>query len=135
VQTEVALLGGDPAAAVVAARAGLAVAEEAAAPRHVAKCLLFLGAALHVAGDPAVTPTLDRAAAAARSLGALPLHWVAEALLAERSDLAGDPDGARRHRSAAGSTAAAIGVNLPAADRQRWLARSDIAAIVRVSAR
>jgi hypothetical protein len=135
VETEIALLGGDPAAAMTAARSGLTVAERAAAPRHVAKCLLFLGAALHVAGDPGATATLDRAAAAAGALDALPLHWVAEALLAERSDHSGDPDGARRHRSAAGSTAAAIGVNLPVTDRERWLGRSDIAAIVAVSAR
>ena len=46
-----ALLSGDPDTAIRSASVGLALAEAAQAPRHVAKCLLFLGASQHVAAE------------------------------------------------------------------------------------
>jgi len=142
VLTEVALLAGDPSAAVEAARSGLAVAEEAAAPRHVAKCLLFLGAFQHVdAGqrssepDLAVraTATLRKAASAARSVSAAPLCWVAEALLAEAAARRGDDDQARCHRNAAKAAILQIAGWLSEEDRRLWLGRPDIAAIAGIS--
>jgi tetratricopeptide (TPR) repeat protein len=52
VQAEVALLAGNPADAVQAASAAVDLAEQAGAPRHVAKGLLFLGVAQVEAGRP-----------------------------------------------------------------------------------
>lgn len=142
VVTEIALLGGDPSAAVQVARTGLAVAREAAAPRHVAKCLLFLGASEHVdARDRPdeqglavrASATLREASAAAAAVGAVPLRWVAEALLAEQAAAGGDADQARRHQRAAADAIEAIASGLRGDDRRRWLRQPDIVAIAGVS--
>jgi hypothetical protein len=163
VETEVALLAGDPARAVESARAGLAVAEDAAAPRHVAKCLLFLGVARHVLADAepperalaeppesaraepperaraepadrAVDDLLIEAGRAADAVGALPLRWVSAAVLAERADCRDESDLALIHRHVAAAAILKIGAGLPEPDQIRWLGRVDIAAIVSLSA-
>ncbi len=149
VATEIALLTGDPGSAVAAAAAALTDARAVSAPRHVAKCLLFLGASHHVAhrDGTGVTPapdtlaepashgdaadsTLAEAEQHAERVGALPLLWVAAALRADRAELAGDPAAAAVRRSRAADTVRAIAVGLSEDDRDRWLFREDIAAIV-----
>lgn len=133
VETEIALLAGDPVEAIRPAEAGLAVARTAAAPRHVAKCLLFLGAARHVADAPGSVQALNEALTSARHLGALPLRWVAAALLAESADRRGAPDLGRDHRREAAATLAEIAGGLPQADRSSFLGRADITSIMALS--
>jgi len=138
VETEIALLSGDPSGAIRAATAGLAMAKDAAAPRHIAKCLLFLGASQHAAAEnrpdeamvTAAVATLERAAAAAGTVGATPLTWVIEYLLARRCGSAGH---AQRHRLAAAAAVQDIAAGLPDPDKSLWLERPDIAGIVSVS--
>lgn len=137
VETEVALLAGDPDAAVRAAEAGLATAEEAAAPRHIAKCLLFLGVSQRVAAGmsermrlASAEATLRRAATAAELVRTTPLTWVIEYVLGQ---CVTDPADARTHARAAAAAVAAIGTGLPDPDKSRWFGRADIAGIVAVS--
>ncbi len=137
VETEVGLLAGDPDAAVRAAEAGLATAEEAAAPRHIAKCLLFLGVSQRVAAgmsertrSASAEATLRRAATAAELVRATPLTWVIEYVLGQ---CVTDPADARTHARAAAAAVAAIGAGLPDPDKSRWFGRADIASIVAVS--
>lgn len=129
VRTEIALIDGAPAVAVEAARAGLAVAREASAPRHVAKCLLFLGVSDHAAGGGSADELLGAAGVAAGGVGAAPLHWVAEAVLAERADQQGRAADAQAHRESAASTVVEIAASLDAPDRDRWLARPEFSAL------
>jgi tetratricopeptide (TPR) repeat protein len=134
VTTEVALLDGDAASAATTARRAVAESEAAQAPRHVAKSLLFLGASLvgevRATGGRAdeAAAALRRAATLAEGLGALPLQWVARALLGA---LVGptDPDGAASNLRAARAAVAGIADGLAPADRVAWLARPDLAAL------
>jgi tetratricopeptide (TPR) repeat protein len=93
VAAEVALLGGRPAQALRHAAEAVRRSEEAAAPRHLTKSLLFRGVAEEVAGDPAAADTLASAAAGAERMGLLPLVWPAR-LVRSRLLAATDPDGA-----------------------------------------
>jgi hypothetical protein len=134
VTTEVALLDGDPASAAATARRAVEESEAAQAPRHVAKSLLFLGASLlgelrgtgGRADEAAVA--LRRAATLATGLGALPLEWVARALLGALLRPT-DPDGAATSLRAARAAVAGIAGGLAPADRVAWLARPDLAAL------
>jgi tetratricopeptide (TPR) repeat protein len=130
VRTEIALLDADPLNACAVAATALSTARTAAAPRHEAKCLLFLGAALDAADDARATGLLAEAARSAASLGATPLLWVAELLLARRAQRRGDTPGWSVHLAASRAAVTAIGDALPANDRTAWLNRPDIAAIV-----
>ena len=157
VATEIALLGGDPAAAVVLAADALAEALAAKAPRHVAKSALFLGASGYVRyretsvaqsvrngvadGRKALDggqetlegarSALTQAASAAAALGALPLWWVAESLLAEVLALAGEPEAMiGGHRKSAATVVTAIGAELPVEQRSGWLSRPDLAVLL-----
>ena len=129
VLAETALLHGDPLGAARAAREALVGAEAAAAPRHVAKSLLFLGVAEATAGRDAAAGTLERAATLAASLGALPLVWPARAVLgalrAEREPAAGARDLAEARR-----TVHTLAAGLPPVLRADWLARPDMAALL-----
>ncbi len=127
VETEIALLAGDPSEACRVAETALTIAEDAAAPRHVAKCLLFLGASRHVAGDADAGATLHRASQQAAAAGALPLYWVAEYLLSQRGS-------AEFHLARSAAAVLEIAAGLPDDDRKRWLDRVDIAGIVAVTA-
>jgi hypothetical protein len=130
VRAEVALLGDDPAAAVGAARAAVARSRAAGAPRHVAKSLLFLGAATSVrSGARAAVPLLRQAADAATAGGLLPLVWPTRLLLAELLDPT-DPDIAVAERRAAASAICAIRRGLPAAETATLLARPEIRPLV-----
>jgi len=126
VETEIALLAGDPTEACRVAETALTIAEDAAAPRHVAKCLLFLGASRHVAGDTGADAMLRRASQQAAAVGALPLRWVAEYLLSQRGS-------SEFHLARSAEAVMEIAAGLPADDRRRWLERVDIAGIVAVT--
>ncbi|MDQ1651657.1 MAG: hypothetical protein QOI35_857 [Cryptosporangiaceae bacterium] len=130
VRTEIALLCGESQRAAEAARIALSAAQDASAPRHVAKCQLFLGAALDAAGDPQAGPVLAAAAAGSAKLGTEPLRWVAESLLAARARRSGDTRGSALHQHASRSALTAIAADLPAYDRETFLNRPDISAIV-----
>jgi hypothetical protein len=83
VTAEVSLLGGDPAAAVTAARSAFARARSATACRHAVKSQLVLGAALAAAGRTRPAARVLRAAASgADRLDLLPLVWPARTVLA-----------------------------------------------------
>lgn len=114
VTTEIALLTGAPDAAVRHAREALAQARAARAPRHVAKCLLFLGVSEQVAGEPDAAATLAGAAAAAAAVDARPLLWVAHAVRGGE------------HRAAAAAAVAWIADQLEPRDRGLWVERPDI---------
>lgn len=129
VRAEVALLEGNVAQAIDAAETAVGGAEEARAPRHVAKGLLFLGVAQLHAGSADATGTLRRAATLAEGLAALPLVWPSRALigalLAET-----DPDESDRSLAAARSAVLAIAGDLPPNVREEWLLRPDIAELL-----
>jgi hypothetical protein len=128
-RAEVALLAEEPEEAVVAAAAAVERAEQARAPRHVAKGLLFQGVGEVQAGHPEAAATLRRAATLAEGLGALPLVWQARALLGA---LVADDDPAESARSlaAARSAVLAIAGDLPASLREEWLARPNVSALL-----
>lgn len=81
VRCERELLAGRPAHAARHARAALAAAERADARRHVAKSLLFLGAAAAASDPSASDRALRRARASAARIGARPIERVAGELL------------------------------------------------------
>ena len=129
VQADIALLEGRAAQAAVAASQAVDRAEEARAPRHVAKGLLYLGLAQLSGDDPEAVATLRRAATLAESLGTVPLIWPARALLGA---LLADYDQAESDRSlgAARSAVLVIAGDLPPGVRSEWLSRPDIAALL-----
>lgn len=126
VRAEVALLAGRADDADEAAGEAVGRAEQARAPRHVAKGLLFQGVARLEAGSPATVDTLRRAATLAEGLGALPVSWPARALLGA---LLGDDPEAATSFAAARDAVATIAENLPPDLRRQWLARPDVAAL------
>ncbi len=128
-QAEVALLGGGADEAAVRARTAVDRAEQARAPRHVAKGLLIQGLAEVSAGEDDAPTTLRRAATLAESLGTLPLVWPSRALLGA---LVADSDPAESDRSLAAARTAvrAVADDLPPVVRAEWLARPDVAALL-----
>lgn len=140
VQADIALLEGRPHEAADAARGAVQLAEDAAAPRHVAKGLLYLGLAQVSGGSPdaqAAILTLRRAAALAESLGAVPLIWPTRALLgALTASGAGPAAIAESTRSLAAARAAvtAIAGDLPPGVRGEWLSRPEVSALMAGSA-
>jgi tetratricopeptide (TPR) repeat protein len=132
VEAEVALLEGRADDAAATAVVAVQRAEQARAPRHVAKGLLILGIA-QVSADSAefddATVTLRRAATLAESLGTVPLIWPARALLgALVAD--SDPGESARSLAAARSAVLAVAGDLPPNVRAEWLARPDVAALL-----
>ncbi len=135
-QAEVQLLDGDVDLAVDSALEAVERAEQARAPRHVAKGLLILGIA-QVSGGTASDPahdgdaavTLRRAATLAESLGTVPLVWPARAL---HGALVADDDPAESARSLAAARSAVLTLagDLPPGVRSDWLGRPDIAALL-----
>ena len=129
VRAEIALLDGEPEQAAGLAGAAVTRAEDARAPRHVAKGLLLLGLA-QVGGDqPQAATTLRRSATLAESLAAVPLVWPSRALLGA---LVADDDRPESDRSlaAARSAVLAIAGDLPPGVRAEWLGRPDVAALL-----
>lgn len=139
VRTEISLTRGDPATAIEYAQDALARAETADAPRHVAKSLLFLGSSLLTAANRGRTAdsatwgramsTLRRSAALAQSLGALPLVWPAQLLLAEA--LPPEDPARLAHRAAAATAVREIVKDLPPSIATGWSARPEVAALLR----
>ena len=133
-EAEALLLDGRVEQAVVAAQEAVDRAEQAQAPRHVAKGLLILGIA-QVSGDQGgegegdAAATLRRAATLAESLGTIPLIWPARALLGA---LVADQDPAESASSLAAARAAVLtlAADLPPGVRGEWLARPDVAALL-----
>ena len=139
VHADLALLDGRPEEAVQAAQAAVARAEQAKAPRHVAKSLLYVGiaqvgGAAEEEGDEQdrfaeAAGTLRRAATLAESLGCVPLVWPARALLGAL--VAGSDPGESATSLAASRTAVlAIASDLPPGVRAEWLARPDVGGLL-----
>ena len=129
VRAEVALLDERADDAADAAQDAVDVAEEAHAPRHVAKSLLFRGVAEQSGGDvDAAAETLEQAATLAESLGALPLVWPARAVLGVQLAGRGDAGAAEQLRLAAAAVDE-IGRHLPAGWVDGWAAREDLVAL------
>jgi tetratricopeptide (TPR) repeat protein len=129
VEAEVALLEGRTDDAAELAAGAVARAEQARAPRHVAKSLLILGIAQVSAADEEAPTTLRRAATLAESLGTVPLVWPARALLgALLAD--DDPAESARSLSAARSAVLSLAGDLPPGVRAEWLARPDVGALL-----
>lgn len=130
VRAELALLNGDPTAAVTAAEKAVTVAEGSGAPRHVAKSLLFQGVAQVQAGDlDEAGTTLRRAATLAESLGCLPLLWPSRAVLGALIEPTAPQESARSLASARNAVLQ-IADDLPESLRVEWLARPDVAALL-----
>lgn len=131
-QAEIALLEGNVEEAAVRARTAVDRAEQARAPRHVAKGLLIQGIA-EVSGaaesNHEAALTLRRASTLAESLGTLPLVWPARALLGALVEES-DPDESHRSLAASRAGVLAIAGDLPAGVRAEWLARPDIATLL-----
>jgi tetratricopeptide (TPR) repeat protein len=129
VQADIALLEGRAAEAAEVAAAAVDRAENARAPRHVAKGLLYLGLAQLSGDDADAVQTLRRAATLAESLGTIPLIWPARALLGA---LLADDDQGESDRSLAAARSAVLTIagDLPPGVRSEWLARPDIAALL-----
>lgn len=131
VRCEVALLGSEPVAAMEHAAAAVEAAESAAAPRHVAKSLLFAGVAQVESGhrDLALA-SLRRSLVLSTTMGfqavAWPAHAVVAAVLREV-----DPVAAREHFVQASAITSALGAGLSGDLAARWEARPDIAALHR----
>ena len=136
VQADLALLAGRAVDAAQVAQLSVDRAEEAQAPRHVAKSLLYLGIAqvtvAHTEGGPRLSlaaETLRRAAILAESLGTVPLVWPARALLGAVA--AGSDSGeSTASLAAARSGVLTIAADLPPGVRGEWLARPDVAALL-----
>lgn len=145
VKADLALLAEDPKSAGAAAAAALTAAEEAGAPRHVARSLTLLAVAqLQAAsGASAVSAqdepgpdralvTLRRAGTLAETLGARPLVWPARALQAALTE---DEQESARALASARAAVHHIADSL-AADpeepdaRSAWLTRPDVAALI-----
>lgn len=130
VRAELALLRGDAAAARVAAQFALDASEAAGAPRHVAMSLLLCGvaAAANDRGDSAVD-LLARAAVLAEGLGARPLMWRSQALLAALQARERPAD-AHQALEAARAVLRQVTADLPADLAGDFLARRDVAALM-----
>lgn len=130
VTAEVRLSWDRAADAVAALRPAVAEAEQFGAPRHVAKSLSFLGVAVHAAGEEGAPEMLGRSALLAESLGAWPLVWATRGLLAEWLAQT-DPEQAEQSRRSAEYAVRLIAADLPPALASEWLARPDVAPIIR----
>ena len=135
-EAEVQLLDGQVDDAVDTALRAVERAEQARAPRHVAKGLLILGIAQVSGGsasdssdDGDAATTLRRAATLAESLGTVPLVWPARALLGALV-AEDDPAESARSLAAARSAVLALAGDLPPGVRAEWLARPDVAALL-----
>lgn len=131
VRAEIALLRGRPADAVARAAAAVTLAETSGAPRHVAKGLLFGGVAHVQSGElDEAAAMLRRAATLAESLGAVPLVWPARAVLGALVEETHPAESAAALASAR-SIVRQIADDLPPALAADWLARPDIAELLR----
>jgi tetratricopeptide (TPR) repeat protein len=132
-RAEVAILGGRTEEAAEHATEAVKRAEDARAPRHVAKGLLLLGLAQVAAGEDEAAGTLRRSATFAESLGVLPLIWPSRALLGAmlaESETEVELAESAKSLAAARSAVLAIAGDLPPGVRTEWLARPDVNALL-----
>lgn len=132
-RAEVAMLGGQAEQAAAQAAQAVQRAEDARAPRHVAKGLLLLGLAQVAGGQAEAVATLRRSATFAESLGVLPLVWPSRALLGAmlaEGTTEGELAESAKSLSAARSAVLAIAGDLPPGVRGEWLGRPDITALL-----
>jgi tetratricopeptide (TPR) repeat protein len=128
-RAELALQQGRPDEAALRASAALARAEASGAPRHVAKSLLLLGAALVQGGDlDEAVATLKRCVTLAEPLALLPVLWSARALVGALT-LESEPTAAAAVLGQARADVQALADDLPDPLRARWLDRDDVAAL------
>jgi hypothetical protein len=128
-RAEIALLDDDPAEALACSRGSVERAEQARAPRHVAKGLLFQGVAELQVGSPEAAGTLRRAATLAEGLGALPVVWQARALLGAL--LQGTaPEESARSLASARSVLLGIAADLSPELRDEWLTQPNVSALL-----
>lgn len=130
---EVALIEGRVEDAAAHAAEAVQRAENARAPRHVAKGLLLMGLAQVAGGRDEAAATLRRSATFAESLGVLPLVWPSRALLgALLGESEGDAERAESARSLATARSAVLTIagDLPPGVRAEWLGRPDVAALL-----
>jgi hypothetical protein len=132
-RAEIAMLEGRSEDAAEHAAAAVQRAEDARAPRHVAKGLLLLGLAQVSHGDPEATATLRRSATFAESLGVLPLVWPSRALLGailSEGETEAEQAESAKSLAAARSAVLAIAGDLPPGVRSEWLGRPDVTALL-----
>lgn len=132
-RAEVAMLSGQAEDAAEQAAEAVQRAEDARAPRHVAKGLLLLGLSQVAGGQDEAIATLRRSATFAESLGVLPLVWPSRALLgAMLAECSTDGELAESAKSlsAARSAVLVIASDLPPGVRGEWLGRPDITALL-----
>jgi tetratricopeptide (TPR) repeat protein len=131
VQCEVALLSSDPVTALQRANEALSVAEVAAAPRHVAKSLLFKAVSQIDAGErEQAIPNLRRSLMLSTTMGFLAVAWPTHAVLAAVLQPS-DPEAARGHFAAAAQITRTLGRGLGEPLAGRWESRADIQALQR----
>jgi hypothetical protein len=131
VRCEAALLNDDPSAALGHANAALGAAEAAAAPRHVAKSLLFVGVSEVESGQrDEATATLRRCLMLTTSMGFMAVGWPAHAVMAALLKDT-DPQAAHGHFVQASAITAALREGLTGQLATRWDARADIRALHR----
>ncbi len=125
-RTELALLAGDRAGARATAGAALVAAEEANAPRHVAKSLILAGVTETSLGQSrAAIDLLTRSAILAGELGSPPLVWPSRGLLSAL--LAGSDETASQYCLVTARTAIRqIAADLPVVLAEPWLDRQEI---------
>lgn len=129
VQCEVALLSQDPPTAVQRAAEALQGAEVAAAPRHVAKSLLFLAVSEIESGERTeAIPNLRRSLMLSTTMGFHAVAWPAHAVLAALVQ-GSDPTAAHEHFVAASAITRQLGQGLTGQLAARWDARQDIKAL------
>lgn len=128
-RAEQALAEGRLDDAALHASAALVRAESSGAPRHVAKSLLLLGAALVQRGDfDEGATTLRRCITLAAPLALLPVLWSARGLVGALT-LESDPEGALKELERARADVAVLADDLPEALRALWLNRDDVTAL------
>lgn len=125
VQCEVALILDRAAEAIPPLTRSVQEAEQVGAPRHVAKSLLFLAAAMHTVADPAALSVMGRAALLAESLGAWPLVWASRGTMVEWLREA-DPEAAEHCRRSAEHAVRIMAADMPGELATQWLARPDV---------
>jgi tetratricopeptide (TPR) repeat protein len=133
VRCEVALLSGEAQEAVGHADAAVAAAEASAAPRHVAKSLLFAGVARIETGERAdALPALRRSLMLSTSMGVLAVAWPAHAVLAAVLQQS-DPAAAHEHFVQASAITTSLRQGLSGTLATRWDERADIRALHRAA--
>lgn len=131
VKCEVALLGKDARAATEHASRALNHAELAAAPRHVAKSLLFVAVGQIDAGqrDLAI-PNLRRSLMLSTTMGFNAVAWPTHGVLAALVKVS-DPQASHEHFVAASEITQQLRRGLSGSLAARWDARADIQALHR----